>query len=118
MSHHHLIVRRVNFYDIEWSFSGNANTSTLANRIMMDAGMMAHRFAVSAVNLPRPQFSIRRTRRLEVAIDKTGVVTVGNKTYLLRFGFLRDCQGVFSRDLPDLRLRHLTQRKHRRSEEH
>src|SRR2546421_9160047 len=113
MSHHHLVVRRVNFYNVKWAVTGNANTSTLANRIMMDAGMMAHHFAASADNFARPQLSIRRTRCLEVVIDEGGVVTVRDKTYLLRFGFLRDCQSVFSRDLADLRLRHLTQRKHR-----
>ena len=80
---------------------------------MMSARVMADYCAACIYDLTFTGQLVTITLSRQIAIDEAGVVTIRNKTDLLRLRFLSYCERMLSGYFTDFRFRHLTQRKHR-----
>jgi len=90
----------VNGHDVLGLAGAKAQTAPLADGEMVDAGMLAQDVAVLVDNVAGGL--CRNLKKAGFALDKTGVVAVGNETDFLGFGFVTDGQTEAAGVLADL----------------
>src|SRR5215471_12998507 len=114
-SHNHLLISATDLDDIERRPGGHSEPLALADREVVDAGMLADDLAAG-----RDQFAGGVRQRLallsKISVNEPLVVAARDKADLLRVRLLGDGQPVPVRQFADLRLGHISQGEQRAAE--
>src|SRR5205085_11166804 len=93
-ANHDTVSVRINSRDVERLRISDTNATSLPDRVMMNAGVRADHRAFWVDDFAGPRQAISLSFRGEIAVNESGIITVGNKTDFLRLPLFRNRQIV------------------------